>query len=277
MHKLPHIKILILNWNGIGVIENCLNSLSEISYENHSITIIDNGSLDKSIEYINISHPAIDIIKIEKNIGYSAGYNYALKKLLNDGSDFYLLLNNDTILQDDLLKTMYANIKLFGDNNIYSPKIMYADNPKKVWYAGAKLNSFLGSSSHIGIREEENLLKYKTRITGYVSGCCMLIKKDLINKLGGFNDTFRMYYEDVDLCHRAKKYDSKCFVIEECSILHKVSYSLNNNKIKKICLKLSSMIKFIYLNNNIIFFIMALVCHSILTPVYMLKVVYEEV
>ena len=154
---------------------------------------------------------------------------------------------------------------------------MYADNPNKVWYAGGKVNSFLGLTKHIGIGEEEKLMKFKTQDIDYISGCCLLIKKDLLDKLSGFTEDYKMYYEDVDLCFRAKKYNIQSIVVEDTEILHKVSHSLGGNRIKKLWLKLCSMLKYIYLNNNIILFTLALMCHIILAPVYILKVIYEEI
>jgi len=277
MNNLPHIKILILNWNGSNVIKECIDSVTKLSYPNYSVTVIDNGSTDNSLNLIENNYSDLEIIRIGNNLGYAKGYNYAFDILKDNKSDFYLLLNNDTSINENLLDVLYENIIIYGNNNIYSPKIMYADNPNKVWYAGGKVNSFLGLTKHIGIGEEERLMKFKTQETDYISGCCLLIKKDLLDKLSGFIENYIMYYEDVDLCYRAKKYNAQCIVVEDTKILHKVSHSLGENKIKKQWYKLCSMLKYIYLNNNIVFSLIALVCHVILTPIYILKVIYEEV
>ena len=88
-------------------------------------------------------------------------------------------------------------------------------------------------------------------ITDYVSGCCLAISWDLINKLNGFNESFNMYSEDVDLCIRAKKLNAKCYVVTESVILHKISKSIGGNlSFKKNIRKLRSTIKLINLHSN---------------------------
>ena len=271
----PHIKILILNWNGIGVIEDCLDSVLKINYPNFSISVIDNGSIDNSISYIKQYYPKIDIIENNKNLGYGRGYNRAFEKYKNDSFDYYLVLNNDTVVPSDLLNNLYYNLMKYGPDNIYSPKIN--DLKGKIWFAGAKLIKKLGITNHTNIRNTESLFSCKTHISDYVPGCCMLISKRLIEKLNGFNETFSMYYEDVDLCLRAKYKNIKSIVIEESSIVHHISYSLKNKKVKKILSKLVSMIKFIYLHNNLLIFSLALLVHLILIPVFIIKIIYEEI
>ena len=96
-------------------------------------------------------------------------------------------------------------------------------------------------------------------------------------ELNGFNETFSMYYEDVDLCLRAKYKNIKSIVIEESSIVHHISYSLKNKQVKKILSKLVSMIKFIYLHNNLLIFSLALLVHLILIPLFIIKIIYEEI
>ncbi len=270
----PHIKILILNWNGIGVIENCLDSVSKINYPNFSISVIDNGSIDHSISYIKQHYPEIDIIENNKNLGYGRGYNKAFKKYKNDSFDYYLVLNNDTVVPSDLLSNLYYNLMKYGPDNIYSPKIN--DLKGRIWFAGAKLIKMLGITNHTNIRNTESLFSCKTHISDYVPGCCMLISKRLIEELNGFNETFSMYYEDVDLCYRAVQFSSKCFVIEENTILHDVSSSIGYNSIKKYLLKFSSQIKFIYSNNNVFIFLISFLFNLLFSPIYFLIFLYKR-
>ena len=186
MNKKPHIKILILNWNGSSIISRCIDSIKNISYINYSVDVIDNGSTDDSIKIIKNNYSDINLHTIEKNIGYSKGYNLIFKKLEKDkNTDYYLILNNDTVVNEALLDTLYINSVKFGSNNIYGPKIKYLDKDK-IWFSGGCYNKYLGFTKHIGIRKIEDNIFYKTNKTDYISGCCMLIKKSLIDQLGGF-------------------------------------------------------------------------------------------
>ena len=173
----PNIKILILNWNGIDVIHDCLKSIESLLYDNYSVTVIDNNSDDLSIDYIKNNFNNIDILELPENYGYSKGYNMAFDYFLNDtGIDYYLLLNNDTIVNDVNMLNILINSSLkFGDNNIYSPIILNSKN--KIWYAGGIVNKLFGYTKHIGINKSSNYSKYKTQRTDYVTGCSMFIKK----------------------------------------------------------------------------------------------------
>ena len=266
MNKEPHIKILVLNWNGANIIEECLSSLKKIDYKNYSIDVIDNGSSDNSISIIEKNFSDINLHIIKKNLGYSRGYNSIFKELNSNNFDYYLLLNNDVYVDKNILKVLVYKINELGADNIYGPKINYSDDLEKVWYAGGYFNKYLGFAKHIGINKYEKNIKYKTTQTAYVSGCCMLINKDLINTLDGFDDSFKMYYEDVDLCYRASCLGIKCFFIQDAIIYHKVSYSIGNNTFKKRIRKFLSQIKFIYYHNNIILFIISLFINLVLLP-----------
>ena len=206
-------------------------------------------------------------LSIKKNLGYAKGYNYAFNKLADKNFDYYLLLNNDAIVNKSLLNDLSNNLIKYGEDNIYSPKIINMKN-NKIWFAGAYCNKYLGLTRHKGINVIEENIFYKTSISDYVPGCCMLIKKNLIDKLSGFNEIYNMYYEDVDLCYRAIKFSSKCFVIEENSILHDVSSSIGYNSIRKYLLKFCSQIKFVYSNNNLIIFTISFFINLLFFPFY---------
>ena len=265
--NLPKINILILNWNGKNILNDCLESILSSTYKNYSITVIDNGSTDKSIDNIDKISNKINIIKTGKNLGYSRGYNFAFNKLKNHDDDYYFLLNNDTVINKDTLESLYLSLKHFGPNNIYSPKIINS-NDNLIWYAGGKINSLTNLSYHIGINSKEDIVKYKTSVTDFVSGCAMLIKKSLIKSLNGFDEVFNFYYEDIDLCLRAKNNsDVKCIFVNNSIVYHKISNSMGGRfSFIKIYYKLISSIKFLYINNNLLMFIFYLLINIIVLP-----------
>ena len=275
MNKKPHIKILILNWNGESIIERCLDSVVEMNYDNFSIDIIDNGSEDNSIGIITQKYPNIKIHQISSNLGYSKGYNYAFDQLKDSHFKYYLLLNNDTSISSDLLTNLYKNTLQYGERNIYGPKINFI-NTKKIWFSGGYYNIYSGFCRHIGINTVEKNIMYKTKITKYISGCCMLINKTLISDLNGFDEDYSMYYEDVDLCHRASLlHATSCYVIENSTIFHDVSYSLGQKSFKKIYYKIISQFKFIYKSNNFIIFLISILIHVMLIPIYLIFIIFK--
>jgi len=266
----PFINILILNWNQKEILLSCINSIKKSTYTNYKITIIDNGSTDGSIRYIKSYFNDLFFIKIESNIGYSPGYNYAFDNLKSDDSDWFLLLNNDTELNSNTLQTFVDNMLFHKDEYIYGCKIKNI-NDDNIWYAGGNINYFNSSAYHRGVNSNSINTTFKSGVTDFVSGCCMFINKKLVYKINGFNERYNFYYEDVDLCLRAKKYNVKSFYISETFINHHISYSLGGRfTLMKIYRKLISFIKFLFFNNNILMFIYYLLINIFLFPIYLL-------
>jgi len=263
----PKINILILNWNGMDILNACLESILSSTYENYTITVIDNGSVDKSIDNIDKISSKINVIKIGENLGYSKGYNFAFNKIKSYDDDYYFLLNNDTIINKDTLESLNLSLNHLGPNNIYSPKIINSNN-NSIWYAGGKINPLTNLSYHIGINSKEDIVTYKTDVTDFVSGCAMLIKKSLIESLNGFNEVFNFYYEDIDLCLRAKKNtNAKCIFVNDSIVYHKISRSMGGRfSPTKIYYKVISSIKFLFINNNFVMFIFYLLMNIIVLP-----------
>mgnify|MGYP001161220858 CR=1 FL=1 len=215
------VKVLILNYNGIKHLPECLKSVKLIDYDNFEVVVIDNYSSDNSIEYVEKEHSDVTIIKTKMNLMFGGGYNYFFNQDTEDC--FYLILNNDTIVDSKILKHFLIGANNYGLDNIYGCKIMYERNPSKIWYAGGKVNLRNGLIRHVGIRQEGIALK--DGITDYVTGCCMFISSSTVRKLSGFDVQFDMYMEDVDLCLRAQKEDIYCYFLKDPFILHKVSGS----------------------------------------------------
>ena len=119
-------------------------------------------------------------------------------------------------------------------------------------------NKFLGIARHIGINKFENNIFYKAKKLIMLLHVAYLLVKNTIELLNGFDTDYKMYYEDVDLCHRASIQGLYSYLIESEPIEHEVSYSLGNNSFKKRYHMFLSQIKFIYKHNN--FFIFLISC-----------------
>ena len=195
------VKVVILNYNGMEHLKDCIRSVESINYDNFEIIVIDNNSSDDSVRYINENHVDTTVFKIEKHLMFAGGYNYFFNQEQEDC--FYMILNNDTIVDEDILKDFMVGIKKYGANNIYGCKIMYANSTDKIWYAGGEVDLSKGLIRHIGIREKEG--EEVDCETDYITGCCMFVHSSIIKKLNGFDERFSMYMEDVDFCLRAQK------------------------------------------------------------------------
>ncbi len=265
--KYPRVNILVLNWNGVDILYNCIKSIYNSNYSNFAVTIIDNGSSDGSVQSIKNSFKKINCIYINNNLGYAKGYNYAFNNLLiTDNSEYYFLLNNDTIIEYDTVSRLIEATHLFGYNHIFSPKIIN-DNTGKIWYGGGKISKVTGTPSHIGINKSDNLTDIKSSFTDFVSGCAMLIPKSALYDLNGFNESYSFYYEDVDICLRAKKIGLKCVYVNDSIVNHKISYSMGGRfSLFKLFHATYSKIKYLFYCYNFIFFIIYLITNIVFLP-----------
>ena len=149
--KKDKVKILILNYNGRAFLNECLDSVMAIDYSNYSVVLIDNNSTDSSVEYVKSKYKDVKIFKTDKNRFYAGGYNYFFDK--DSEESFYMILNNDTIVDKNILNDLIAGVNKYGKNNIYGPKIMFAKEKSKIWYAGAKVDLYKGIIRHLNIRK----------------------------------------------------------------------------------------------------------------------------
>ncbi len=246
----PHIKILILNWNGKRLLKPCLDSVTAIDYPNYSVTVIDNGSTDNSVNMVKKNYSKVNLFVLEKNYGFAGGYNRCFTQLKDEYSGFILLLNNDTEVDTNILNSFIQAKEKYGDNNLYGGKIFYQNNPELIWYAGGKANLKYLKVSHRGLRKTDSTEYSKPMQTDYITGCCLFTSMEIIDQLNGFDERFNMYGEDVDLCLRANKMGINCYFIPEAKLWHHVSASIGGNwSPQKLIQKFSSLIK-LYLNHK---------------------------
>jgi len=233
----PKLHVCILNWNGGDTVNQCVNSILSNDANNFRITVIDNGSTDGSIENLGSQ---INIVQFKKNYGFSTGYNLGITQCVSEGDEYIIILNYDTTVDKNFISSITDQIIKNGSAYIYGVKILYDEDRSLLWYGGGAANLSKGIISHIGIRENHENYSSQSE-TDYVTGCCMIIHKDNYLKLGGFDQSFFMYNEDVDLCLRAKKLGINCIYVPSAIVYHKVSHSLGGNySIKKILLKSNS-------------------------------------
>ncbi|MDO8529431.1 MAG: glycosyltransferase family 2 protein [bacterium] len=211
--KLPKIFIIVLNYNGKDTIKSCLDSVFCSNYPNFEVVVVDNNSTDGSLELVKNLFSKFHFIKNEKNLGFAAGNNVGIRFALEKLTDYVFLLNNDAVLEKDTLSKLIEQSRK-ETAAITSPVIYNKEG--KIWFAGGKIKWFSMKAVHSSERPKEKSA-YQTE---YISGCAMLIKKEVFKKIGLLDEDFFLYYEDADFCVRAGKNGFKCAVILTAKITH---------------------------------------------------------
>lgn len=233
MHSNPLVCIIILNWNGYAVTKDCIISLSNITYTNYKIILVDNGSKDGSVELLKKDFPDsnLDFLALPKNFGFTGGNNQGIlwaKKEYNP--EYYLLLNNDTVVEKDFLDKMVDQIETKSDAYAAVGKVLYYDRPEKIWFAGGKVSALTGVVTHFGLGENDEQACTSSEKTYFMNGCCALIKKQAIDELGVLDDRFFANSEDADYSLRIIKSGHSIYYVHDARIYHKVSHSFQSNK-----------------------------------------------
>jgi len=265
MTNIDMISVIILNINCPEETIKCLKSLYKSTYRDFEVVLVDNGSTDGSVERIKsefqdspgrsrfgsefhlggvevVASPPprcmsskLKIIETGRNLGFHGGVNVGLKYVLKRNPDYILLLNNDTIVDKNLLKNLIAGFKLDKKIGIVGPKIYYYDDfstcskDRVIWFAGGVIDPVNLTGGHVGVGEIDKGQYDAPRQVDFISGCCLMIKADLIKKIGLLDERYFLYYDDVELATQAKKRGYKCFYIPKAFLWHKESISVGGD------------------------------------------------
>lgn len=226
----PTVFVIILNWNLKDDTIACVESVLASSYSPYQVVVVDNASTDGSVSDI-LAHfgEKVDLIVNETNVGFAAGVNVGIRYALDKGADWILLLNNDTIIASDMVAQLIKAAVSTQESRvgILSPIIYYYDQPNKVW----RIGDWHPRWSPIPIRIPSVVLRIKQKpfFVDYVTGCGMLIQKEVFHKVGLFDPNYFMYYEDADFCLRARKAGFSLLCVPTAKMWHKVSKSTYKN------------------------------------------------
>ncbi|HEY0827517.1 MAG TPA: glycosyltransferase [Bacilli bacterium] len=225
-----NVAIVLLNWNNYSDSFECIKSLEKLEYFNYHVFLVDNNSHDNSFELLHKNYSdklfkmEITFIKSLVNLGFAGGNNLALKKCFNEGYGYIWLLNNDTVVESGTLCNLVNEIKYDHNIGIVGSKIYYYQT-NKLWFAGGKVNSLTGGTKHIGLKEIDIGQYDETREVDYISGCSLLLRRELIASIGYMSEDYFLYYEDTDWNLQAKKRGWKIKYVPRSVVYHKVSFS----------------------------------------------------
>jgi GT2 family glycosyltransferase len=227
----PKVFIIILNWNEWRDTIECLESLEKIDYLNYQIVLVDNGSKNESVlqleKFCSEYNEDLVFLKNQNNLGFAGGNNVGIKCALENQADYVLLLNNDTIVESDFLTQLIKAAKSDKKIGMLGPKINFYNRKDRIWFLGGKINRLLNKGTHLYYDQIDSVKNLPNKLfeVDYFTGCALLIKKEVIKKIGLMWDGYFLYYEDTDWNLKAKKNGWKIVVAPKAKIYHKVSRS----------------------------------------------------
>jgi len=221
----PSVAIIIVNWNGYSFTKACIKSLDKVNYSSFQIILVDNGSKNLEGEKLKREFPQIDLIQNEENLGFAGGNNVGIRRAVEEGFSFVMLLNNDTEVEADFLKQMISKFQSRPNLGMVQPSIFFLHEKTKIWSAGGKWDSFLGRAITIGDREMAENFELKDREIDWATGCCVMISRKALEQLGLLNEQYFTYFEDVDWSLRLRDKGYKIELASEAWVYHEAGAS----------------------------------------------------
>lgn len=221
----PSVAVIIVNWNRRDDTLECLDSLTKLTYPNWRAILVDNGSTDGSARAVRDRYPDVKVIESPVNLRFAGGNNLGLKDVLEEGGDYCLLLNNDATVESDFLNHLVEAASFDQSVGLVGPKILYHHRPDVIWFAGGVLKPAWGYVRHFGLRQVDDGRFDEQRQVSFLTGCCLLIRRDVIDRVGLLDEGFYLYSEDADYCLRSMKAGYKLIYEPKARIYHKVSKS----------------------------------------------------
>ncbi len=207
-NNLPLVSIVIVNYNGKAHLEKCLPALMENKYEKYEVILVDNNSIDSSIEFVKNRYPSINVIELEKNLGFAEPNNLGAKKA---NGDFLLFLNNDTIPTSNFITELVKVAKENSDIAICQSLLLKPDGT--IDSSGDFVDIYGRAYSS---REKINTVRQILS----ARGASMMIRKDRFLEFGGFDKNFFASFEDVDLGLRAWIWGYKVVLVPSSVVYH---------------------------------------------------------
>jgi GT2 family glycosyltransferase len=216
----PRCTVIVLNYNGETLLPACLDSLACQAGEPIDVMIVDNASTDGSAALVAEKYPWVRFLALDRNHGFTGANNAALRDALTRGSEFALLLNNDTYAAPNFIAEMLAVMDSDPKIGAVCPKIYFAVHPDRLWYAGGDFSLWTSVTKHRGWKEvDRNQFDNHPDIT-QATGCAMLVRASAIREVGLLDERFWIYAEDLDWSVRLIKYGYRMVFAAKAHLWH---------------------------------------------------------
>jgi len=223
------VSIVIPHWNNVDVLSECLESISNTNFENFETIVVDNASTDNSVASVRSNYPNVKLIENDKNYGYAGGCNKGAEAA---SGDYLIFLNNDTVQEKDWISNLIKTINSDDKIAAVQPKILNYYDRNVFDYAG-------GSGGHMDIYcfpfargrifsfQENDEGQYNNKEKCFwSSGTCFMVRRELFQKSGGFDESFFAHMEEIDLCWRLYAMGFEVWVEPDSVVYHKNALTL---------------------------------------------------
>lgn len=223
MDKRSLVGVVTVTFNSGTVLRAFMDSVFKQTHAEFRLYVVDNASSDNTLALLFEHQDArIVVIPSQANVGVAEGNNIGIRAALKDGCASVLLVNNDTEFDSGLVSKLVAGLGEYECDMIV-PKILYFDQPDRIWCAGGALSRIRGSARHFGWNRKDDGSFDQPRAVNYSPTCCMLIKREVFTRVGLMDSNYFAYFDDTDFCQRAFQAGVRLFYLPSARLSHKVA------------------------------------------------------
>jgi GT2 family glycosyltransferase len=224
-NESPVVSIIIVNTNEYHHLQCCLPSIAVQTYPNYEVVIVDNCSTDGSLEYVEREFPWMRIVRNQQNLGYAGANNVGFAHVVGH---YIAVLNPDTRVEPDWLEVLVQALEDDPSVGLGTPKILLMDRPTHINACGNEI-TLTGLTFCRGLDEGAHNYLYREYISA-VSGAAFVIRRSVLEEIGGFDETFFIYYEETDLCLRAMLAGYKVLYVPDSIVYHHYAFRFSAKK-----------------------------------------------
>jgi GT2 family glycosyltransferase len=235
------LSVVIICWNDLRVIRECLRSIFEGTQSgDFEVIVSDNGSTDGSVQFIHENYPQVRVVENGANLGFAKGNNAGIRAAQGE---LVLILNPDTIIHKGSLDKFVAFADQHPEAGAFGCRVLNLDGTyqvsarlfptvKRYWISALYLHRLARFSTLFTFEEYEGWKGNRERQIDWQSGCCVMFRGQLLKRLGGFDEQFFYHFEEVDLCRRVWSAGFPILFTPEATITHLGGQSVNRFPIR---------------------------------------------
>ncbi|WP_051254703.1 glycosyltransferase family 2 protein [Halobacillus kuroshimensis] len=243
----PSVCVVIVNFNGTKDTLDCLDSLTDQTYPNIQVIVVDNASDNQEELETALLPYSCHLVQLEENRGFAAGNNAGVKYAMEQlHPDYILMLNNDTVVSPDFLSPLVYELQQDTGVGACCSHINYHNPSKQTWYGGGYINWKTGTAVHA----LQDYQSSSSRDVEFLTGCALLFPTRMIQEIGYLNEDYFLFYEDTEFCVRMKKAGYRLRYVPESLIYHKVSATAGFRSPLANYYGTRNKIQFMYLHSN---------------------------
>lgn len=220
MTQQPLVITIILNSNRKEDTLAAVSSSLANDHVPHRMIVLDNSSTDGSVEAIRSAYPQVEIIELDHNLGYAGNNNIGVQAALVQGADWIFVLNEDTVLAPDCITRLIEAGNADPRVGIVGPMVYHYDEPNVIQSAGGKMDRHW-RAWHMAQNELDQGKYITPHAVEWISGCAIMVRRAVVEQVGGLDERFFYYWEETEWCLRAREQGWRILHVPQAKLWHK--------------------------------------------------------